>query len=98
MDNLSGQLLQQTISSIGVQLEEHMGGADEVLETAFPTGLPALTRATKLTNRAARVGFDWPDAAAVLDKLDEEVAELRAELPVQRKRTFFTRSTSARSN
>ena len=45
------------------------------------TGLPALTRADKLTARAARVGFDWPDAAAVLDKLDEETAELRAELP-----------------
>ncbi len=42
--------------------------------------LPALTRAQKLTARAARVGFDWPDAAAVLDKLDEEAAELRAEL------------------
>jgi ATP diphosphatase len=46
-----------------------------------PVGLPALTRAAKLTNRAARVGFDWPDAAAVLEKLDEEIAELKAELP-----------------
>jgi ATP diphosphatase len=46
-----------------------------------PANLPALTRAMKLTARAARVGFDWPDAAAVLDKLTEETAELRAELP-----------------
>jgi nucleoside triphosphate diphosphatase len=46
-----------------------------------PAALPALTRAAKLTSRAARVGFDWPDAAAVLDKLEEEAAELRAELP-----------------
>ena len=46
-----------------------------------PIGLPALTRAAKLTARAARVGFDWPNAEAVLAKLDEEVAELRAELP-----------------
>jgi nucleoside triphosphate diphosphatase len=46
-----------------------------------PVGLPALTRAAKLTARAARVGFDWPDAEAVLAKLDEEVAEVRAELP-----------------
>jgi ATP diphosphatase len=45
-----------------------------------PSGLPALTRAAKLTARASRVGFDWPDAAAVLEKLDEEVGELRAEL------------------
>jgi ATP diphosphatase len=39
-------------------------------------GLPALTRAAKLQNRAARVGFDWPDARAVLDKITEETAEL----------------------
>jgi len=45
------------------------------------TALPALTRAAKLTRRAARVGFDWPDAESVLDKLAEETAELRAELP-----------------
>jgi nucleoside triphosphate diphosphatase len=46
-----------------------------------PVALPALTRAEKLTARAARVRFDWPNAEAVLEKLDEEVAELRAELP-----------------
>ncbi|SNT74296.1 nucleoside triphosphate pyrophosphohydrolase [Paracoccus seriniphilus] len=39
-------------------------------------GLPALTRALKLQNRAARVGFDWPDASNVLDKITEEAAEL----------------------
>lgn len=39
-------------------------------------GLPALTRAVKLQNRAARVGFDWPGAAEVLDKIAEETAEL----------------------
>src|SRR6185437_11974638 len=45
-----------------------------------PVGLPALTRAAKLTKRAARVGFDWPNVDQVLDKLDEEIQELRAEL------------------
>ena len=44
------------------------------------TGLPALTHAAKLASRAARVGFDWPDAEAVLVKLDEEIGELRAEI------------------
>ena len=39
-------------------------------------GLPALMRAVKLQKRAARVGFDWPDAGAVLDKITEETAEL----------------------
>jgi nucleoside triphosphate diphosphatase len=38
--------------------------------------LPALTRAVKLQNRAARVGFDWPSTTEVLDKLREETAEL----------------------
>jgi ATP diphosphatase len=46
-----------------------------------PLALPALSRAEKLTSRAARVGFDWPDTDAVLEKLDEELAELRAEFP-----------------
>jgi ATP diphosphatase len=45
-----------------------------------PVGMPALTRALKLTKRAARVGFDWADAGQVLDKLDEEIQELKAEL------------------
>ena len=43
--------------------------------------LPALTRAEKLSARAARVGFDWPNLEALFAKLDEEVAELRAEIP-----------------
>ncbi len=42
--------------------------------------LPALTRATKLSARAARVGFAWPDIGQVLSKLHEEVAELEAEI------------------
>lgn len=46
-----------------------------------PAALPALTRAVKLTARASRVGFDWPTAEAVLEKLDEEIRELRDELP-----------------
>ncbi len=45
-----------------------------------PAGLPALTRAVKLTRRAGRVGFDWPDPAAVLEKLHEEVGELEVEI------------------
>ncbi len=40
-------------------------------------GLPGLTRALKLQKRAARVGFDWPDARQVLDKISEEIDELR---------------------
>ena len=45
------------------------------------TALPALSRAAKLARRAARVGFDWPDVTGVLTKVDEELQELRDELP-----------------
>ena len=40
--------------------------------------LPALTRAIKLQNRAARIGFDWPETGQVLDKIIEEAGELVA--------------------
>ncbi len=42
-----------------------------------PRALPALARAEKVASRLARRGFDWPDATAILDKVDEEVRELR---------------------
>lgn len=45
-----------------------------------PAGLPALKRAEKLQKRAARVGFDWPSFAPVLDKIREEISELEVEL------------------
>lgn len=45
-----------------------------------PRNLPALSRATKLSKRAARVGFDWPDARGVLDKIREELAEVEEAL------------------
>ena len=45
-----------------------------------PPSLPALARATRLGSRAAAVGFDWPDASAALEKVDEELDELRREL------------------
>ncbi|MCK8516440.1 nucleoside triphosphate pyrophosphohydrolase [Methylonatrum kenyense] len=41
--------------------------------------MPGLLRAVKLTRRAARVAFDWPDADGVFDKVAEELDELRAE-------------------
>lgn len=50
-------------------------GARSVLDD-IPLALPALMRADKLTRRAARIGFDWPDVDSVLDKLEEEKQEL----------------------
>jgi ATP diphosphatase len=45
-----------------------------------PRTLPALSRAAKLSKRAARVGFDWPDARGVLAKIREEIDEVDAAL------------------
>ncbi len=50
--------------------------ADSALD-GVPGGMPALHRAPKVQNKAAKVGFDWPSAEGVLDKLSEEVAEVR---------------------
>ena len=55
------------------------GRAPSVLDGVTAT-LPALSRALKLQNRAARVGFDWPAPEEVLSKIEEEMAEVRAEL------------------
>ncbi|MDO5705462.1 MAG: nucleoside triphosphate pyrophosphohydrolase, partial [Paracoccus sp. (in: a-proteobacteria)] len=55
--------------------ERASGPARGVLD-GVAMGLPALTRAVKLQNRAARVGFDWPGPADVLEKISEECAEL----------------------
>ncbi|MBV9863826.1 MAG: nucleoside triphosphate pyrophosphohydrolase [Abitibacteriaceae bacterium] len=45
-----------------------------------PQALPALMLALKISKKAAKVGFEWPDMAAVMDKLHEETAELEADL------------------
>ena len=68
---------QQTADWETIKAAERAGRAPapSALDGVAP-GLPALTRAVKLQNRAARVGFDWPDAGAVLEKIAEETAEL----------------------
>ncbi|HZM01210.1 MAG TPA: nucleoside triphosphate pyrophosphohydrolase [Planctomycetota bacterium] len=53
------------------------GGRASVLD-GIPASLPALGAALRTGAKAAQVGFDWPDAAGALLKLDEELAELRA--------------------
>jgi ATP diphosphatase len=57
--------------------ERAEAGAHGVLADV-PQALPALARAAKLGRRAARVGFDWSDAAGVRAKIDEELAEVAA--------------------
>ncbi|MDP6342870.1 MAG: nucleoside triphosphate pyrophosphohydrolase [Alphaproteobacteria bacterium] len=55
-------------------------GRPESALDGIALALPALSRALKLQRRAARVGFDWPSAAPVLDKVREEIDELRQEI------------------
>ncbi|MGQ2949715.1 MAG: nucleoside triphosphate pyrophosphohydrolase [Agrobacterium sp.] len=59
-------------------------GITEDFKSGFLGGVqrsqPALTEALKLQEQAARVGFDWSDPAPILDKIEEEIAELREAL------------------
>jgi ATP diphosphatase len=56
------------------------GAPDGSVLAGIPRGLPEWQRALKLQQRAARVGFDWSDPRPVLDKLAEEIGEVRHEL------------------
>jgi nucleoside triphosphate diphosphatase len=58
---------------------QRLGAAESVLD-GVALALPALMRAVKIQQRAARIGFDWPEARPVFDKLAEEIGELRTEL------------------
>ena len=54
--------------------------ADRSLLAGVPGSLPALTAAYRLTQKAAGVGFDWPDVDGVLDKIHEELGEVQTAL------------------
>ena len=57
-------------------------GTSSILE-GVPISLPALSLAYQLTEKASRLGFDWPDLKGVLKKLDEEMKEFREALSMQ---------------
>ncbi len=64
------------------QKEKQYKSITEQMESV-PASMPALLRAYKGQAKAAKVGFDWPDAAAMLDKIKEETQELEAEVYCQ---------------
>jgi nucleoside triphosphate diphosphatase len=70
----------QTVNWEAIKAAERAqrGDSDDSVLAGISRGLPALRRAVKLQKRAARVGFDWPAAEPIFDKLDEEAAELKA--------------------
>jgi len=65
-----------------IKAQERADNNDPSALAGIAAGLPEWMRTAKLTKRAAEVGFDWPDAAAVLEKIAEELAEMAAELEV----------------
>lgn len=67
---------QQTIDWEAQKARERAGRAERGTLDGVAVGLPALLRAVKLQNRAARVGFDWPSTDQVIDKIVEEAREL----------------------
>lgn len=70
----------QTVAWEATKAQERAAlGAASALD-GISTALPAMTRALKLQNRAGRVGFDWPEAVQVLDKIAEEIEEVRVEI------------------
>jgi XTP/dITP diphosphohydrolase/ATP diphosphatase len=56
------------------------GSGESSLLGDIPRSMPAMMEAGKLGSRTAKVGFDWPDAAGLFDKLNEETGELLDEL------------------
>jgi nucleoside triphosphate diphosphatase len=62
-----------------IKAAERQKSSDASALAGVALALPALERAAKLQRRAARVGFDWPDASGPRAKIDEELAELDAE-------------------
>jgi ATP diphosphatase len=66
-----------------IKAAERAGRTDTSALAGVAVGLPALSRADKLQRRAARVGFDWPDANGPREKIAEELAEVEAALPEQ---------------
>jgi len=58
--------------------QDEKGGQPASLLDNIPVALPALARSQKIQHKVAKVGFDWPNVAGVYEKLQEELAELRA--------------------
>jgi ATP diphosphatase len=68
---------QQSVAWEDIKAAERSGADDSALH-GVPKAQPALMRAYKLSKRAARVGFDFENAGQCADKVDEELAEVRA--------------------
>jgi len=71
---------EQTRAWEELKAKERKAKSQHSLLDGIALGLPALNRAQKLQKRAARAGFDWPAIDGVLDKIHEEIDEVKAEI------------------
>lgn len=67
-----------------IKQQEHKKEARHSALDGVPAVLPGLLKAQRTQEKAARVGFDWPDAAGPLDKIEEELAELKEEIATRK--------------
>ena len=72
----STQVLENWAKLKAKERKEKNGHVGSVLD-GVPRDAPGLQRAERLTEKASRIGFDWPDVSGVIAKVDEEVAELK---------------------
>ena len=72
-------LEEQVTAWDAIKAAERAGKERHSILDDVPPGLPAMTRAVKLTKRAARVGFDWPSTDEVMAKLREELEDLQVD-------------------
>lgn len=68
---------------------EEKGETRQSLLDGIPRNLPALMKADKIQHKAAKVGFDWPDYNGALDKIYEEIAELKEALAGGEQKSIF---------
>ena len=76
-DEQSSDADAQTVAWEDMKAAEKKDKGQHGILDDVPLNLPALVRAEKLSKRAGRVGFEWPDLDGVFDKIEEETAELK---------------------
>jgi MazG family protein len=74
---LTPQQVKQQWEEIKAKERTDAGEAETTLLSGVPRSMPSLLRAYELSTRAAQVGFDWPTTDDVIDKVEEEIRELR---------------------
>jgi len=75
--SLTSREVKQQWEEIKAKERNEAGEAQKTVLSGVPRSMPSLLRAYELSTRAAQVGFDWPTAADVIDKAEEEIRELR---------------------